>query len=82
MDQPSGRPLGLLLGRLAVGGGMLFLGVGVACFLTGHPSEGVEGVVFGGLSLVAGAVILHRRRRPPDTDADQSPAANRPDAGS
>ena len=61
MQEPSGSSLGHTLGTLAVVVGILFLGGGAVCALNGQRMEGIDGLLFGGLALVAGCVILHRR---------------------
>jgi hypothetical protein len=61
MQEPSGSSLGHTLGTLAVVVGILFLGVGAVYTLKGQSLEGIDGLLFGGLALVAGCVILHRR---------------------
>lgn len=48
---------------IAALGGMLYVGMGFAHLLQGRRMEGVEGLLCGGLALVAGCVILYRRGR-------------------
>jgi hypothetical protein len=63
MHEPSGRSFGMGLGRFAVVIGVLFLGLGFAALFAGQRMEGVDCLVLGGLSLLAGCAILYRRRR-------------------
>jgi hypothetical protein len=81
MSESRNSSPGRVLGGIAVVVGLLFLGLGVASFWKGQRSEGVEGLVFGGLAFVAGCVILYgqsRRARSKqdesgDTEADAAP---------
>jgi hypothetical protein len=63
MHEPSDSSLGAALGAIAVLGGLLYAGLGFVYLWQGQRSEGVEGLLFGGLALVAGCVILFRRGR-------------------
>lgn len=70
MPEPSGQSVGLVLGGLAVGVGVVMLGTGFAYLVTGRRTDAMDGLLFGGLALVAGCVILHRLRRNPDDGDD------------
>jgi len=59
MREPSGRSLGTLLGWSAIVIGVLFLALGFA----GNGTEAIDGILIGGLALLAGCVILNRRGR-------------------
>src|SRR5215475_13735450 len=63
MQEPSGSSLGSALGSIAVVVGILYMGWGFAYLFQGQKVDGVDGLVFGGLALVAGCVILLRRGR-------------------
>jgi hypothetical protein len=63
MHEPRDSSLGTFLGSIAVLGGALWLGLGLASMWKGQGSEGVDGLLFGGLAFVAGCVILCRRTR-------------------
>ena len=84
MHEPRDASLGSALGWLAVGIGVLFLGMGLYHVSLGQGSEAVEGFVFGGLAFVAGCVILYyRRKRMPGNQAEpghgeEGAAAERP----
>jgi hypothetical protein len=63
MHEPRDASLGVLLGWIAVLGGGLWSGFGFLYVWKGQSSDGIEGLLFGGLALVAGCVILYRRAR-------------------
>jgi hypothetical protein len=74
MAKPSGSSLGSALGSIAVVVGILYLGLGFASAYKGQSQDGVEGLLFGGLALVAGCVILHRRGKARNKQTEPSPA--------
>jgi hypothetical protein len=53
----------MILGWTAVVGGLVYLGLGLASLWKGQGLDGFDGLLFGGLALAAGCVILLRRRR-------------------
>jgi len=61
MHEPSGSSLGNGLGSFAVMIGILYFGWGLFNALHGEMLDGIDGLVFGGLALLAGCVILVRR---------------------
>jgi hypothetical protein len=61
MQEPRDSSLGGALGVLAVVGGILWFGLGLATVWKGQGPDGVDGLVFGGLAVVSGCVILQRR---------------------
>jgi membrane protein DedA with SNARE-associated domain len=63
MHEPRDTSLGSVLGAIAVAGGTLWLGLGFASAWKGQGTDGVDGILFGGLAFVAGCVILRRRAR-------------------
>jgi len=63
MHEPSGSSLGKGLGSFAVMIGILYFGWGLFNALHGEMLDGIDGLVFGGLALLAGCVILVRRGR-------------------
>ena len=63
MHQSRDSSLGSIIGGVAVLGGALWLGLGIASLWEGQGPDGVDGLVFGGLAFVAGCVILYRRSR-------------------
>jgi hypothetical protein len=83
MHEPSGSSLGGVLGPIAVVVGILYLVLGFGAVLKGQSPDGVDGLLFGGLALVAGCVILYRRGRATSKQGEprqveQSAAATRP----
>ena len=75
MQEPSGSSLGEGLGVIAVAIGILALGSGFVGAFQGASVDAVDGFVFGGLSFVAGCVILVRRGRAKNKRGEQSDAA-------
>jgi hypothetical protein len=75
MHEPRDSSLGSVLGWIAVGGGILWLGLGIASLLKGHRPDAVEGLLFGGLAFVAGSVILCRRARMTNSKQNESGSA-------
>ena len=63
MHEPSGSSLGNGLGSFAVMIGILYFGWGLFNALRGEMLDGIDGLIFGGLALLAGSVILIRRGR-------------------
>ena len=63
MHKPRDSSLGNVLGWVAVMGGILWFGLGLANVWQGQLPDGIEGLLFGGLACVAGCVILYRRKR-------------------
>jgi hypothetical protein len=79
MHEPRDSSLGRALGGIAVAGGVVWLGLGFAAAWKGRGPDGVDGLLFGGLALVAGCVILWRRARVVESKQDESGRAG-PDA--
>lgn len=78
MHEPSGSSLGQALGSFALMIGILYFGWGLFNALRGEMLDGIDGLVFGGLALVAGCVILIRRSRDKNNEPGQSePSAPR-----
>ena len=63
MQESRDVSLGSFLGWIAVVGGILYLGMGIAYTWKGRGTDGIDGLIFGGLAFVAGCLILHRRNR-------------------
>jgi hypothetical protein len=80
MHEPRDSSPGTFLGWIAVLGGILWLGLGLAYVWKGQAPDGVDGLVFGGLAFVAGCVILYRRARMGKIKQNDSGQAG-PDAG-
>jgi hypothetical protein len=74
MHEPTGSSLGNALGSFAVMIGILYFGWGLFNALRGEMLDGVDGLVFGGLALVAGCVILLRRGGAKSKLSESSPA--------
>jgi hypothetical protein len=79
MHELRDSSFGSVLGRIAVVGGALWLGLGLASAWKGQGPDGVDGLLFGGLAFVAGCVILHRRARMAKSKQNESGPAE-PDA--
>jgi hypothetical protein len=62
MSEPTGRSVGVLLGWGVVAAGTILVGLGIVALTRGERPEAVESLLFGGLALVAGLVILSRRK--------------------
>jgi hypothetical protein len=63
MNESRDSSLGSFIGWIAVLGGSVWLALGIASIWKGQGTDGVDGLVFGGLAFVAGCVILYRRSR-------------------
>jgi hypothetical protein len=63
MNESRDSSLGNFIGVVAVLGGAVWLGLGIASMWKGQGTDGVDGLVFGGLAFVAGCVILYSRAR-------------------
>jgi hypothetical protein len=74
MHEPSGSSLGNGLGSFAVMIGILYFGWGLFNALRGEMLDGIDGLVFGGLALLAGCVILIRRGRECSQSEPPAPA--------
>jgi threonine/homoserine/homoserine lactone efflux protein len=64
MRERAGKLLGsLLLGWFCALAGCVYLGGGLASLLRGRRIEATDGILMGGLALVAGCAVLRQRRR-------------------
>jgi hypothetical protein len=81
MPEPHHASFGVLLGLIAVLGGVLWLGFGFDYVRRGLSPDGVDGLVFGGLAFFTGCVILYRRARTArsnQNEPDQAEPLSRP----
>jgi hypothetical protein len=62
-----------LIGWFCALAGCAYFGVGLAALWTGRRFEATDGLLFGGLALVAGCVVLHRRARRAQELRDEEP---------
>lgn len=72
MNEPRDTSLGNALGWLAVLVGMISGGLGLIYTWQGQGPDGIDGLIFGGLALAAGCVILYRRKRMARSEQNES----------